>query len=152
MLSRTVAAEKDRFLKDHADRASQPVNIQIPYVYAVEGDPAGSHIVKAGDEVNQGRFPGTRRAQNRNRLSRFGRERNIPQHRFGAISVVAEADLFKNDPPLGMHKFCRRGRPAAPPARRPEPPGFGWPRHRQQKADRAFPPAKGSEKGRRRDS
>ena len=100
-------------LKDDAQGAAEAVLFDVPHVYAVVGDAAPLHLVKAVDEVGDGGLARAGGAHEGDLLARLGVEADPLQD--GLPRLIAEVHLLKaHIPPQGRQAAVRPApRPAA---------------------------------------
>ena len=103
------AREDHGLLRHHRDVAAQLVERSRAHVDAVEPQRAGIDVVEALQQLEDRALAGTRSADQRDRLTRFDRERKFAQHRLLRPRRIAEADACELD------AQPTRGRAAAAP-------------------------------------
>src|SRR5439155_19022077 len=95
-IARDRAAEQERLLGDDAEPAPDVRTVHLTDVDAIEQDGAGGHVVEARDEIHERGLAAARRADDRDRLARLGRERHVAEDRvLGAR--IAELDGLEFD-------------------------------------------------------
>ena len=85
--------------------------MQLANIHPIDRNPTGRYIVKARDEVYQGRFPGTGRAQNGHGLARFDDQVDTFQDGFITVAVVMKRNILEDNPSKGRlreHLCVRR--------------------------------------------
>ena len=94
------AAEQPRFLQYHGVRRAQTVAGDIADIVSVDGDRARLRIVEAHEQIDDRRFAGTRRTDDRDHLAGCDIQRQIADD--DAVLGVAEADMVKLDLTAGI--------------------------------------------------
>ena len=89
------AAEQERFLEDHADRARRSSSGERADIHAVDEHTASGRVEKARDQVQERAFAGSRSAQNRHALTRPYMQIDIFEHRIAGL--IVEADTLAGD-------------------------------------------------------
>ena len=82
------AAEQCSLLQDNADLRAQRFDGHIAHVVAVYQHASLARVVKAREQIDDGRFAAARRAEKRHGLPRFGFERDVIQHRLAALEIA----------------------------------------------------------------
>ena len=101
-------AGKQHILLQHdADRAAQRLKVVFAHISAADLDAALAHIVKARDELHEGRLARARTAEDADGHARVDVQVDVLQREFLRLCGVLEADVFKVD---GAVLHVHRGR------------------------------------------
>ena len=97
MLSPIVPANRRGFLGNERDVAVPVLEAELADVAPVGGDLAAARVAQPQDQLHQGRLAGAGRTDDPDDLPRFGRERDVAEHRDPVR--VFEPDVFEGEVP-----------------------------------------------------
>ena len=91
------ATEEDGLLKHNADLPAQRVEAHIAHIMAIQHHLSLTHVVEAGDQIDDGALARARRPEQRHGLPWLGDEADSLQHRL-LVTKVAEGDVLERNP------------------------------------------------------